>query len=178
MTSLGRLRKKFTFLLALLAVLDLALVVYLLWPGGAKASRTQEEALQQEYRSMTRDVAPLRGIDGKLLHSRDDLKRFYQEQLPGKYSQISDEIAKLAHDNGVSYANLSYTAGATELPDIQRISIGTTISADYAKIPRFINALERDKHLFFIIDKISVNGQQSGVVTMQFRFETYLKATP
>ncbi len=177
MTNLGRLRRKFAFLLACLAVLDLVLAVYLLWPGGEKASRVQEESLQQDYRTMTREVAPLRGVDTKLLRSRGDLKRFYQEQLPSKYSQISDEIAKLAHENGVTYQNLSYTAAATELPDIQRISVSTTISADYAKIPHFINALERDKHLFFIIDKISVNGQQSGVVTMLVRFETYLKAT-
>jgi Tfp pilus assembly protein PilO len=177
MTSLGRLRKKFTFLLAGLAVLDLALAIYLLWPGGAKASRAEEDTLQQDYRTETHEVAPLRGMDNKLLHSREDIRRFYQEELPSKYSQISDDITKLAHDNSITYASLSYASSATDLPDIQRITIGTTISADYAKIPRFINALERDRHLFLIIEKISVSGQQSGVVTMQFRFEAYLKAT-
>src|SRR5260370_26842914 len=177
MTSLGRLRKKFTFLLAGLAALDLVLTVYLLWPGGAQAKRTQEESLQQQYRSMSREVAPLRGIDDKLLHARGDIKRFYQEQLPSKYSQISEEILKLARDNGVSYSNMTYVAETTELPDIQRVKIATIISADYAKIPHFINALERDKRLLFIIEGISVNGQQGGVVTLQLRFEAYLKLT-
>ena len=178
MTSLGRLRRKFMFALAALAVVDLVLVVYLLWPGGASAAKAQEDSLQQQYRSMMHEVAPLRGVDSKLLRSREDLKRFYQEQLPSKYSQISEQVMKLARDNGVSYPNLSYAAEATELPDIQRISISTTITADYARIPHFINALERDQHLFLVIDRIAVNGQQGGVVTMSLKFDAYLKTTP
>jgi Tfp pilus assembly protein PilO len=178
MTSLGQLRKKFTFVLAGLGVVDLVLVVYLLWPGGAGAAKAQEESLQQQYRTMTHEVAPLRGVDNKLLRSREDIKRFYHDQLPSRYSQISEQIMKLARDNGVNYLSLSYSAEPTELPEIQRVSISTTITADYAKIPRFINGLERDQHLFLIIDRVAVNGQQSGAVIMQLKFDAYLKSTP
>lgn len=178
MTSLGQLRKNFTFVLAGLGAVNLVLVVYLLWPGGAAAAKGQEELLQQKYRTMTHDVAPLRGVDNKLLRSREDIKRFYHDQLPSRYSQISEQIMKLARDNGVNYLALSYSEESTELPEIQRVGISTTITADYAKIPRFINALERDQHLFLIIDSAAVNGQQGGVVTMQLKFDAYLKSTP
>src|SRR5258708_2756978 len=177
MTSLGQLRKKLTFVLAGLGVVDLVLVVYLLWPGGASTAKAQEESLQQQYRNMTHEVAPLRGVDNKLLRSREDIKRFYHDQLPSRYSQISEQIMKLARDNGVNYLALSYSADATELPEIQRVGITTTITADYAKIPHFINALERDQHLFLVIERVAVNGQQSGVVIMQLKFDAYLKST-
>ncbi len=58
---------------------------------------------------------------------------------------------------------------------MDRVKLETTISADYSKIPRFINAMERDKQLLMVIDQISVNGQQSGQVTLSIRFEAFLK---
>jgi|SRR6266478_5215422 len=176
MTKLQQLRQRLTVVIAVLFVMDLALGVYLLWPGGWSArDHARESALQQEVREKTREVAPLRGIDGKLAQSRTDLSALYRNQLPSKYSQISDEIDKLARENGVSLPALSYKADSTELPDVDRVKLETTISADYSKIPRFINAMERDKQLLMVIDQISVNGQQSGQVTLSIRFEAFLK---
>jgi hypothetical protein len=60
------------------------------------------------------------------------------------------------------------------LPDVQRISIETTVTGEYAKVARFINAIEQDK-LVFIIDQISLNSQEGGVVSLQVKFETFLK---
>src|SRR5258708_24387461 len=116
MTSLGQLRKKLTFVLAGLGVVDLVLVVYLLWPGGASTAKAQEESLQQQYRNMTHEVAPLRGVDNKLLRSRQDITRFYHDQRPSRYSKISDQIVRLARDNVVNHLAPSYSAVATELP--------------------------------------------------------------
>ena len=50
------------------------------------------------------------------------------------------------------------------------------MSGDYSKIPRFINALERDKMLF-LITQLSLNGQEGGVVQVQIKFDTFLKET-
>jgi Tfp pilus assembly protein PilO len=176
MTKLQQLRQRLTVVIAVLFLVDLALGIYLLWPGGSSAKdHARESALQQEARDKTRQVAPLRGIDGKLAQSRTDLSTLYRNQLPSKYSQISDEIYKLASENGVSLPALSYKADSTELPDVDRVRLETTISADYSKIPRFINAMERDKQLLMVIDQISVNGQQSGQVTLSIRFEAFLK---
>ena len=182
MTVLQRLRQRLTILLGALAVVDIVLAVYLLWPGGpnSTALRANEQELMEEHRAKIREVAPLLGIDEKLAKLRNDLKGFYQEQLPGRYSQISEEIQKLAKENGISYPQLQYLGKITSLPDVERVTVDTTISADYSKIPRFINAMERDKHLLMIIDQISVSGQedkqgQTGQVSLHIKFETYLK---
>jgi hypothetical protein len=39
---------------------------------------------------------------------------------------------------------------------------------------QFINALERDK-MFFVIDGVTLNGQQSGTVNLRLRLTTYLR---
>ncbi len=87
MTKLQQLRQRLTVVIAVLFVMDLALGVYLLWPGGWSArDHARESALQQEVRDKTREVAPLRGIDGKLAQSRTDLNALYRNQLPSKAS--------------------------------------------------------------------------------------------
>jgi len=182
MTPLQRLRQKLTIFLSALALVDIVLTVYLLWPGGpnSAALRAKERDLMEEHKTRIREVAPLLGIDEKLAKLRHDLKGLYQEQLPGRYSQISEEIQRLAKENGISYPQLQYTGKATDLPGVERITVDTTISADYSRIPRFINAMERDKHLLMIIDQISVSGQEgqqgaTGQVSLHIQFETYLK---
>ncbi|SRR5258708_2413461 len=178
MTKLQQVRQRLTIVIAVLLLVDAALAVYLLWPGSSIAQdHARELALQQQVREKTREVAPLRGGDDKLKRARTDLNTLYRDQLPAKYSQISDEIDKLARENGVSFPMLRYTAENTDLPDVDRVKVDTTVSADYTKIPRFINAMERDKQLLMVIDEISVNGQQGGTVTLTIRFDAFLKKT-
>ena len=57
---------------------------------------------------------------------------------------------------------------------MQRIEVDTTVTSDYAKVARFINALEQDK-LLFVINQITLNGQEGGQVSLQIKFETFLK---
>jgi hypothetical protein len=63
-----------------------------------------------------------------------------------------------------------------DLPDVQRINIDTTVSGEYAKVAKFINAMEQDKFVF-IIDQISLTSQESGIVSLQIKFQTFLKET-
>jgi hypothetical protein len=48
------------------------------------------------------------------------------------------------------------------------------VTGEYAKVAGFINAMEQDK-LVFIIDQISLTGQEGGVVSLQIKAETFLK---
>jgi len=43
-------------------------------------------------------------------------------------------------------------------------------------VARFINAMEQDKYVF-IINQISLNSQEGGVVSLQIKFETFLRQT-
>ena len=49
-----------------------------------------------------------------------------------------------------------------------------SLSGDYRPLVLFINSLERDK-MFFLIDGVSLTGQQSGTVGLRLRLTTYLR---
>jgi type IV pilus assembly protein PilO len=183
MGNLQATQKRFTLMLAILGAISLGLLVYLLWPGSSVSARiAQEQELQQRYRLLQREVAPVKEIREKLVQTRKDIKDLYQENVPTHYSQISQEVLRLVRETGVSSQSIRYTPQNDrdkkgELPDVQRIEIDTTITGDYAKVARFVNALEQNK-MFFVVNQISLSGQQEGsLVTLQIKFETFVKQT-
>ncbi|MBZ5491831.1 MAG: hypothetical protein LAO76_12950 [Acidobacteriia bacterium] len=181
MNHLEKMRKQFTTILAVLGAVDLLLVIYLLLPGSSPSARAAQEAsLREQKQALTREVTPLIGIDKKLAQTRVDVKKFYEEKVPSQFSQISQHLEKLMKDAGVTTAGIRYgqdrtgSAEKNELPDVQRVNIETTVTGEYAKVAKFINAMEQDR-LVFIIDQISLNSQEGGVVSLQVKFETFLK---
>jgi len=181
MNHLEKTRKQFTTILAILGGVNLLLIIYLLLPGSSPSARAaQEESLREQKQTLNREVTPLIGIDKKLAQTRVDVKKFYEEKVPGQFSQISQHLEKLMKDAGVTHAGIRYSEDQNrsteknELPDVKRIGIETTVTGEYEKVARFINAMEQDK-LVFIIDQISLNSQEGGVVSLQVKFETFLK---
>jgi Tfp pilus assembly protein PilO len=183
MGNLQSTRKRFVLVLAILGAVDLVLLVYLLWPGSSASARiAQEQELQQRYRVLQREVAPVKEIKEKLVQTRKDIKDLYQERVPAHWSQISQEVERLVRETGVSSQSIHYTPQKDrdkkgELPDVQRVEIDTTITGDYTKVARFVNALEQNK-MFFVVNQISLSGQQEGnLVSLQIKFETFVKQT-
>jgi Tfp pilus assembly protein PilO len=182
MRDLAQIKNRFFILIGVLAAINLVLLAYLLWPGTSNASRrAREETLQQQYRTLTREVAPLKDMDQKLVHTRGDIDQLYKERIPNRWSAISSELIKVMKDSGVTPAqSIHYTTAdkqdKSELPDVQRVNIDTSITGQYTNVARFINQMEQDK-LLFIIKQISLSGQEGGTVTLQIKVETFLKAT-
>jgi len=181
MNNLAKVQKRFTLILSVLGAVDLLLIIYLLLPGSSPTARlAQEESLRQQKKTLTSEVAPLNGIDKKLAQTRVDVKKFYEQKVPSQFSQISQHLEKLMKEAGVTTAGIRYNQDRNasneknELPDVQRINIETTVTGEYAKVARFINAMEQDKFVF-IIDQIALTSQESGVVSLQIKFETFLK---
>jgi Tfp pilus assembly protein PilO len=183
MNDLTKRRQQFTLILAILSLLNVLLIIYLLLPGSSPSARlAQEHTLQEQVNALQREVAPLRGIDKKLDETRVDIKHLYEQKVPSQFSQISQHVIKLMQDTGVTaVGGIRYAAQEksspnekNELPDVQRINIDTTVSGEYSKVAKFINAMEQDKFVF-IIDQISLTGQESGVISLQIKFETFLK---
>ncbi len=181
MNNLAKVQKRFTLILSVLGAVDLLLIISLLLPGSSPAARlAQEESLRQQKKALTNEVAPLNGIDKKLAQTRVDVKKFYEQKVPSQFSQISQHLEKLMKEAGVTTAGIRYNQDRNasneknELPDVQRINIETTVTGEYAKVARFINAMEQDKFVF-IIDQIALTSQESGVVSLQIKFETFLK---
>jgi Tfp pilus assembly protein PilO len=175
------MKKRFTIALTIFVIADMVLLAFLLWPGSsASAQRAQEQALQQQSRELSTEVAPLRGMDQKLIQTRADLKTLYQERVPAHWSVVSQELERLTAETGVTTREIKYTPVKTEkggLPDVQAIDINTSITGEYSKVARFINAIEQDK-LLFIISQISLTGQEAGQVTLQITFQTFIKEPP
>jgi Tfp pilus assembly protein PilO len=182
MNNLSKMQKRFTLILSVLGAVDLLLIIYLLLPGSSPAARlAQEESLRQQKKALTGEVAPLIGIDKKLAQTRVDVKKFYEQKIPNQFSQISQHLEKLMHETGVTTTggiryNQERNASneKNELPDVQRINIDTTVTGEYAKVARFINAMEQDKFVF-IINQIALTSQDNGVVSLQIKAETFLK---
>jgi type IV pilus assembly protein PilO len=61
-----------------------------------------------------------------------------------------------------------------ETVGVRRMEIEADLSGDYLQLVRFINALERNQ-MFFLVDSVGLGGEQSGVVKLQLKLETYLK---
>lgn len=177
MTAIQRMRRNFIIMFALLGLLDMAAIVYLRWPGISSSSRSeQEKALDEQLHQKKMQAAPYRGIEKKLQDDRQQVKELYKNAIPHRWSEISAEIQKLAQQTGISAADIRYVEADTGLPDVKRISIETPIVGEYAKLARFINALERDK-MFFLIDEVALSGQEAGTVQLKIKFDTFLKET-
>jgi hypothetical protein len=173
MGDLRKIRKRFIVGVTILSAINLPLLAYLLWPGPARPSR---DVLQQQYNNLSREVALWEKSNPE--KTRAELKQLYAENLPGRWSQISQQVDKLIRDTGVTAQSIHYpteNVEKPELPDVQQVKIETTVTGDYSKVARFINALEQDK-LLFIIEKISLSGQEGGaVVSLHITFDTFLK---
>jgi Tfp pilus assembly protein PilO len=186
MGDLAKIRQQFMFVLGVLVAVDLLLIVYLFLPGSSPSSKlAQEQSLQEQEKVLMREVAPLKGIDKKLAQTRLDVSKFYEQKIPSQFSQISQHLEKLTQESGVitpqgiRYTQEKNSNGPNEksdLPDVHRVGIETTVTGEYAKVARFINAMEQDKFIF-IIDQISLTSQESGVISLQIKAQTFLKET-
>jgi type IV pilus assembly protein PilO len=64
----------------------------------------------------------------------------------------------------------------TQVPAITslvEIRMDASLSGDYPSIMQFINGIERDK-TFFVINVLTLNGQQGGLVNLRMRLSTFL----
>jgi len=176
MGDLQTTRKRFWIATVALALVNVALLAYLLRPGSsAAAQEAQEASLQQRVNLLKAEVEKRKNSNPE--KTRQDLKKFYATDVPERSSQISAQIEDLVKETGVSAPDIRFsleTGEKTALPSIQEIKVETTVTGDYSKVARFINAMEQAK-LLFIIDRVSLTGQEGGKVTLQITFTTFLK---
>jgi len=176
MKNLTALRQRIVIVLVLLGIVDALCLTYLLLPSRTDIS-AQREALseaEQQARQLTITMAPLHDVGAKLKKADADINDFYKSRLASRYSEILDEIGKVASNTHVAIGTVAYKESRTSLPDLQSLEMQADISGSYSELARFVNALERDK-IFFIIDSVSFAGQKEGQVRLNLRFETYLR---
>ncbi|HUZ03801.1 MAG TPA: hypothetical protein VMU62_00470 [Acidobacteriaceae bacterium] len=159
-----------------LLLLNLTLAVRLVfaWNRAKQGDAARIAESQAQYRAMKLKTTPLRGLDKKIEQAKMDQQAFYAKRFPATDSEVLTELGVLAVKNNVLLARGQYAHGKPK-QGLEELRMEASLSGDYAPIVRFINGLERDK-LFFLIDGVALNGQQSGVVSLRMRLTTYLRA--
>lgn len=179
MADLARTRKRIISTIAVLAAVDLCALVYLAWPlraGAAQPAQVQHQA-EQEYRQLSRTTVPLRGIDQKLTKAQKDDAGFIEQRLPSRYSDVVEELGKVAAANHITITTVAYKTKPEKLLDIDDLEMHAGLDGQYVNLVKFMNALERDK-MFFIIDSVGLtehSGQRAGEVRLDMKLDTYLR---
>jgi hypothetical protein len=163
-------------LLALVNVYFLAQMA-LLWH--ASSQYNADAVAEQKIELKTAEIAavPLRGLDTKVAMATAEADRFYRDRLPGSESEMLSELGVLTKKAGVRLVRNSYQS-VIVLPgtvgELSEIRMDATLSGDYRPLMLMVNSLERDK-MFFVINAVTLTGQQTGTVNLRLRLTTFLR---
>ncbi len=178
MANLAMARKRFQNVATVLGVIAAAaaLVIFLPLRPSAEQKTLELNAAKLETKRLESEVAPLRGLPEKLTQARTDISTFYRDRFPSRFSAIPETLGELANEHGVRLTDVKYEAAETELTGLQQVTMDAGLSGDYAKVVRFINALERSK-TFFLIDRITLGEEGTGGdVRLQIRIISVLRS--
>jgi Tfp pilus assembly protein PilO len=158
----------------LLLLVNLFLVVRLAVAWSRSSSEQQGRIAEQRtaLKAAQLQTAPLRGLDVLVGRSRSASEGFYERRIPGTYSAVAGELGKLASEQHVRLTRVQYTEGKPD-QGLVEVRIDANLTGDYAPLVRMISNLERDK-IFFLINGLTLTGQQSGAVSLRMRVTTYL----
>ena len=174
MPDLRQTRQKLKIAIAALVLVDVLALVVLFTPIAGSADSRQAQMTELNRQRKERAVAPWRGLDKKIPIAKQQIDDFFQNRLPAQESEISAELGKVSAQTGVRVASVKYMDKDTDISGLQRIEITADVSGDYVPLMKFLNTLERDK-LFFIVDDVGLQSEQSGNVKLEIKVETYLR---
>ena len=165
--------------LALLTLLCLYLLIRMAVLWQQTRSDNAEALAQQQviYQTALQTGKPLQGIDSKLVTADEQAARFYAERLPTSYSQIAAKLGVLATQDHVRLANVQYVqkpVAQVSVGQLTEVQMDASLSGDYRGLVEFLNGLERSR-VFFLINGVTLTGQQSGTVNLRMRLTTYLR---
>ena len=160
---------------AILGIVNLLLLVELILAWHTlHAARPEELAqLRQQERVAQMQAAPLRDLPEKVKDASQGAERFYDGRVAGADSAIVAELGELAQKADVRITRLQY-GYAPAVKDVTEVRMDASISGDYTPVMRFINSMERDR-MFFVINGLTLTGQQGGLVNLRLRVTTYLR---
>jgi hypothetical protein len=155
-------------------ILDIALGIRLAFAWHTAQGKPEEQmnAQRAELKTLNLENAPLRGLDTKIVKARKAIESFYGKRIPPNESTFVGELGSLAVDNHVRLSRVQYTQ-VPAITSLVEIRMDASLSGDYPSIMQFINGIERDK-TFFVINVLTLNGQQGGLVNLRMRLSTFL----
>jgi type IV pilus assembly protein PilO len=165
---------------AVLGLVNLYLLVHMAFAWRAATSQNAAALADQTVMMKTAEIAkrPLEGLDEKLAQATKDADSFSRRRLPYANSEIAAELGALAKKQGVKLTRVQYAYGpvlAGTSGELTEARMDASLNGDYRPLVLFINGLERDK-MFFMIQGLTLTGQQSGTVGLRLRLTSYLRA--
>lgn len=160
-----------------LAVVNLVFLVQLgmAWHTLRTDRPEQLQVKQVELRTAQLQAKPLRNLPQRIADSTKGAEHFYDARVPGADSAILAELGALEQKSNVHLSRVQ-TAFAPALRDVTEVRMDASVSGDYASVMRFINSVERDK-MFFVINGLTLTGQQGGLVNLRLKVTTYLRGS-
>jgi len=177
MPDLRHTRKSLKTGLAVMVAADLLLAIVYFSPlvGSAESRRQELNRLQNELNLKTRQVAPLQNLPQKVVVANTQITDFYKKRFPSEQSQIATEFGKVAQSDGVTIEQGKYKVKEAGPGGLQPVELEYDVVGNYTALAKFINALERDE-MFFIINSVTLGGEQQGPVKLNVKLEAFLKA--
>jgi hypothetical protein len=130
-----------------------------------------------KYQQLQSQMQHLNGLPHKVDLADEDAQKFYDERIPPNWSTILAQLGEVASKNQVKLSRAAY-AGNVATGGLTELHIDAGLSGQYSNLMRFINGIERDKdHVFFIINGITLTGQQGGLVNLRLRLTTYIRGS-
>lgn len=145
------------------------------WHTLHSARPEQIDQQQETFREMELRMRPLRGLPFKVQTARTGAARFDSERLPSAYSTIASSLGDLASASGVRLTRVAYQQSPA-IPGLASVQMDASLSGQYAPLMHFINGLERSK-TFFLIDDLTLSGEQGGNVNLRLRLTTFLQGS-
>jgi hypothetical protein len=162
---------------AVLAIVNLVLLIQLVlaWNTLRRDGPEQLELRQTELRTVQLQAKPLQNLPRRVADSTKGANNFYEGRVPGADSAILAELGTLQQKSNVRLSRVQ-TAFAPALRDVTEVRMDASVSGDYTSVMKFINSLERDK-MFFVINGLTLSGQQGGLVNLRLKVTTYLRGS-
>jgi hypothetical protein len=139
----------------------------------------QSSAFVQEqihYGQLRAQMQHLNGLPEKVDAADKDAQKFYDVRIAPNYSTMVAQLDGAAEKDKVRLSRSAY-AQAPAISELTEVKIDAALSGQYTDMMHFINDLERDhEHVFFIIDGITLTGQQGGLVNLRLKLRTYLRS--
>jgi Tfp pilus assembly protein PilO len=176
MADLKETRKRLGYAFAGLGLVCVISLAILFSPlvGSAKARLDELGQLRVQLRQKQQQVERVGDIDKKIAIASQQIDLFYKGRLPARYSVISENLGKLANENGVRLEQAKYDSKGSAAAGLSPVEVEASLSGQYPQLARFLNALERSQ-LFFVVDSVDLAGEQNNAVKLQMKLRTFLK---
>ncbi len=176
MQTVQQARRILTAIVVIFLIVDIAAAIVLMSPAGRSADQrgAEYEALRMERQQKDAETRPTRDMDKKLVLAREQVADFYRTRLPRSFSEISDNLGRIAKENRVDMSAVRYETKPTNITGLTSVVITVSMSGDYASEIRFVNALEREKK-FYILDRLQIGDSGGNQVRVELQLETYLR---